>query len=134
MPRSTNLEQRCWRVFYTLPRAEKKCEARPAAAGFDSYLFARVSERERFGVLQDAGIVACLRLDGRLVTVSDEEMEQLQRTQQHRAGLEVVALPGLRKGGFCAGRVWSAPGPTQCHRGAAGRPVRWSLCPNVLPF
>lgn len=95
-----------WRVFYTSPRTEKKCEERLLASRLDvflpkrivvrqwkdrrmkveeplfqSYIFAHVDERERIRVLQVPGIVRCLAFGGALAALSDAEVEQLKIAQ-----------------------------------------------------
>lgn len=108
-------QERCWRVFYTFPRAEKKCEERLAQGDievflpkravlrqwkdrkkkvieplFRNYLFARVDERERLRVLRTQGIVQSVAFGGRLAEVSEEEIEQIRLAQQGGSHLSVV--------------------------------------------
>ena len=103
-----SIHKRSWRVFYTAPRAEMKCEERlrelrlhvflPKLVTekqwsdrvkkvteplFRSYIFARVDEKERLQVLRTPGIVHCLSFGGRLVRVPEEEIEQLKITQHN---------------------------------------------------
>lgn len=113
-----------WHVFYTSPRAEKKCEERLLEARiepflpkveivrqwkdrkkkveeplFRSYIFAHVNERERLWTLQTPGIVRCLAFGGVPATVSEEEIEQLKIAQNAPERLAVVdgLLPRLGK-------------------------------------
>ena len=104
-----------WRVFYTFPRAEKKCEERLAKARievflpqrsvvrqwkdrkkkvveplFRNYIFARVNERERLQVLRTQGVVQCVSFGGRLAGVSEEEVEQIRIAQKEGGRLSVV--------------------------------------------
>lgn len=109
----------CWRVFYTAPRAEKKCEdnlreqslevflpklavvrrwkngvrKRVEEPLFPNYLFARVSERDRIRVLETAGIVRSVMFDGKLAELSDEEIEQLRITQQNPEEISRILYP-----------------------------------------
>lgn len=96
-------KERVWRVFYTFPRAEKKCEKRLNEGGievylpkhtvvrqwsdrkkkvveplFRNYIFARVDERDRLRVLQTDGIVRCVAFQGKPAMVRDEEIEQIR--------------------------------------------------------
>lgn len=96
-------EEEIWRVFYTFPRAEKKCEERLEERNIDvflpkhtvirqwsdrkkkvveplfrNYIFARVDERDRLRVLQTDGIVRCISFRGKPATVRDEEIEQIK--------------------------------------------------------
>lgn len=109
---------RYWRVFYTAPRAEKKCRDRlndqnievflPTRTVerqwsdrtktvveplFRSYIFAHVHERERLTVLRTDGIVRCVAFDGKIARVRDEEIEQLKEYQKHPDRLEVIDMP-----------------------------------------
>lgn len=93
----------CWRVFYTMPRSEKKCEAELYKKGievflpkyteikqwsdrkkrvtlplFPNYIFACVHERDRLRVLQTRGIVRCIAFQGRPAMISQDEIEQLE--------------------------------------------------------
>lgn len=102
----SQLRRRVWRVFYTQPRAELKCEERVRAAGvevfvlkrevvrqwrdrkkriiepvFQSYLFARVHEAERLDVLQTGGIVKTVSFGPSFAVVSEEEIAQLRLAQ-----------------------------------------------------
>jgi transcription antitermination factor NusG len=109
---------RRWRVFYTAPRAEKRCEDRLERQGvevllpkavvirqwsdrkkkvveplFRNYIFARVDERERLQVLQAQGIVRCVSFGGQLADVSEGEIEALRIAQREPHRLTVVDLP-----------------------------------------
>ena len=102
-----------WRVFYTNPRAEKKCEERLQQQGvevflptyvavrqwkdrvkrvteplFRNYLFARVDEPGRLQVLQTPGIVRCVAFGGRIAEVNPDEIEQLRIMQNAPERLE----------------------------------------------
>ena len=112
-----------WRVFYTRPRAEMKIEQRLLHQGVDvflpkrtafrvwsdrkkkiieplfrNYLFARVSEQSRFSVLNDDGVVYCVRQGKDPATVSNREIERLKKTQRDPSRLGLVDLPKLQKG------------------------------------
>ena len=105
-----------WRVFYTAPRAEKKCEERMLEQEievflpkittrkkwkdrtkavseplFRSYIFAHVDERERVEVLQMKGIVKSLAFGGKVAEMTAEEIEQLKITQQDTEKLGLLA-------------------------------------------
>lgn len=107
-----------WRVFYTAPRAEKKCESDLDERGinvflpklatirqwkdrkkrieeplFPSYIFAQVDERDRLRVLQTPGIVRTVSFGGQLAVVSDEEIEQLKIAQRDPERLFRMANP-----------------------------------------
>lgn len=112
--------KRDWRVFYTAPRAEKKCEERLLERHlevllptyievrqwkdrkkkveeplFRNYIFARVDEKERIQVLQTQGIVTCVSFGGRPAVVPDEEIEQIRiaQTDPERLALYTAPLP-----------------------------------------
>lgn len=110
--------ERYWRVFYTAPRAEKKCEERIAERHievflptrevvrqwkdrkkkvieplFKNYIFAWVNERERVQVLQTDGVVRCVSFGGRPARVSEEEIEQIKIAQRDGSRLAVVDIP-----------------------------------------
>lgn len=93
----------CWRVFYTMPRSEKKCEGELDKKGikvflpkytqlkqwsdrkkrvtlplFPNYIFACVNEKDRLRVLQTRGIVRCIAFQGRPAEISQDEIEQLE--------------------------------------------------------
>lgn len=97
----------CWRIFYTAPRAELKCEERlleqavdvflPKIATirkwkdrkkkveealFRSYIFANVDEKDRLYVLQTPGIVRCVAFGGKLAEMTTDEIEQLKITRK----------------------------------------------------
>ncbi len=109
---------RPWRVFYTLPRAEKKCEERLAQRRvavflpkyavvrqwadrkkkvveplFRNYIFAQVDEQERLTVLQTPGIVRCVSFGGAPAEVPAAEVEQLRIAEQDPERLTVIAFP-----------------------------------------
>lgn len=114
---------RIWRVFYTRSRAEKKVEddlvrkelevflpkrvvtrqwsdrkKRVVQALFPGYIFARVDERERLSVLESEHVVRCIAMDGRVVRVSDYEIELLKSLQRDPERLEAVRLPLPERG------------------------------------
>lgn len=111
-----------WHVFYTRPRAEKKCEQqlkdhsievflpkrtvvrqwsdrrkKVSQPLFQNYIFARVSEQERIAVLRTLGIVRCVAFDGRPATITPDEIHRLRIMQLHPEWLVPVdaPLPGL---------------------------------------
>lgn len=108
-------EEQVWRVFYTFPRSEKKCEKRLIDRGieayvpkhtvirqwsdrkkkvveplFRNYLFARVDELDRLRVLQTDGIVRCVSFQGKPAVVRDEEIEQIRLAIEHGGEFAVV--------------------------------------------
>ncbi len=109
---------RYWRVFYTAPRAEKKCRDRLEDQAIDvflptrkverewsdrtktvteplfrSYIFANVNERERLTVLRTNGIVRNVSFNGKIARVRSEVIEQLKEYQKHPQTLEVIDIP-----------------------------------------
>lgn len=107
-----------WRVFYTLPRAEKKCEQRlqeqeievflPKITSihqwkdrkkavveplFRNYIFAHVDEKDRLRVLQTDGIVRSVAFNGQPAVVSDEEIEQIRIAIRDPGRLSVIDAP-----------------------------------------
>lgn len=110
--------ERVWRVFYTMARAEKKCEERLRERDFEvllpkyialrqwkdrkkkvveplfrNYIFARVNERERLQVLEVDGIVRTVSFGGRLAEVAVHEIEQLQIALRDPERLGLVDFP-----------------------------------------
>lgn len=104
-----------WRVFYTFPRAEKKCEDRlknkrievflPTFTAlrqwsdrkkkvveplFNNYIFAKVDERDRLRVLQTDGIVRCVSFDGKPAVVTEEEIDSIRRAVEYEGEFAVV--------------------------------------------
>lgn len=115
--------QKCWRVFYTHPRAEKKCEERlqeqhieaflPKYTAvrqwkdrkkkvteplFRNYVFAHVDDIERLRALQTQGIVRCVAFGGKIAEVDPEEIEQLKILQGDLEGLSAVSYPQFQIG------------------------------------
>lgn len=109
------LHERVWRVFYTFPRAEKKCEDRlcdrqievflPKCSVyrqwsdrkkkvieplFRNYIFARVNERDRLRVLQTDGIVRCVGFNGQPAVVDDQEINHIRLTITNAGEFAVV--------------------------------------------
>ncbi len=107
--------QSFWRVFYTFPRAEKKCEDRLYDRHIDvflpqytvirqwsdrkkkvveplfrNYIFAKVDERDRLRVLQTDGIVRCVTFNGRPAVVPDEEIDAVRRAISGEGEFAVV--------------------------------------------
>lgn len=118
-PRQT----RCWRVFYTMARNEKRCEERLAGEQievflpkrvvwrqwkdrkkkvveplFSNYIFAYVDEGERLRVLQTEGIVRCVSFGARLAEVTKDEIAQLRITQQDPERIHAVDFPLPQRG------------------------------------
>lgn len=112
-----------WRVFYTLPRAEKRCEERlreqrveaflPKYTAvrqwkdrkkkvteplFRNYVFARVDDRERLRALQTQGIVRCITFGGKIAEVDPEEIEQLKILQGDPERLAAVSYSRFQIG------------------------------------
>ncbi len=127
-----------WRVFYTRPRAEKRCEACLAECGVDvylpkrkvvrqwrdrrkkvsvplfpNYIFARVNESDRIRVLKVNGIARCLAFGGKLARLAPKEIEQLRILEKYPHRLEAVEgpLPALGE------RVEIKSGPMRGIRG-----------------
>ena len=96
-------QSKIWRVFYTKPRSEKRAARRLEQDGyqillplrasirqwsdrkklveeplFPGYLFARVDEKERLGVLQDEAIVRCVAFGGKLTVVTAKDIALLK--------------------------------------------------------
>lgn len=117
----TKPTQTKWRVFYTRARAEKRCHERLIAGGIDSllptytslntwsdrkkrvvqplfnnYIFARVDESDRISVLQTQGIAYCVKLGSRFAEVSQQEIDQIQMTQQDQENIAQwpYSMPG----------------------------------------
>jgi len=105
-----------WLVFYTMARAEKKCEERLLEQSvevfvpkcqvirqwkdrkkkvtvplFPNYLFANVDEYDRLKVLQTNGIVRMITFNGQPAELTDEEIEQLRITQNAPELLEALS-------------------------------------------
>ncbi len=112
-----------WRVFYTTPRAEKKCESRLQDSGievllpkrivirqwadrkkkiieplFPNYIFARVDEALRLRVLQTDGIVRTVSFGSEFAIISEEEIKNLILTQNDPSRLELFGTPLPPKG------------------------------------
>lgn len=116
--RGVDLRPEPWRVFYTRPRAEKKCEERLRNCRievflpqrtvvqqwkdrkqkvtqplFQNYIFARVDEQERIAVLRSPGIVRCVAFGGRPASITEDEIERLRIMQTRPEWLEPVDVP-----------------------------------------
>lgn len=112
------VNQHCWRVFYTKPRAEQACELRLDNLGVDvflpkrtmirtwsdrkkkvveplfrSYIFANVNELGRLQVLQDSGIVTTIRDANGFAALTDSEIEALKMTQRDPEKLGTIDFP-----------------------------------------
>lgn len=132
-------QQSLWRVFYTFPRAEKKCEDRLYNRHIDvflpkytvvrqwsdrkkkvveplfrNYIFARVTERDRLRVLQTDGIVRCVTFNGKPAVVSDEEIESVRLAISSEGEFAVVDFVPRPKPGS---KVVVIEGPMQGLRG-----------------
>lgn len=108
-------QDQVWRVFYTFPRSEKKCEERLCERSievflpkhtvirqwsdrkkkvveplFRNYIFAHVDERDRLRVLQTDGIVRCVSFEGSPAVVRDEEIEQIRIALENGSDFAVV--------------------------------------------
>lgn len=115
--------QKCWRVFYTMARAEKQCESLLVRKGFDvllpkaevmrqwkdrkkkvveplfkNYIFACVNEAERLQVLRTQGIVRTVAFQGKLAQLSSHEVEQLRILQRDPFVVRAVGVPLPAKG------------------------------------
>ena len=117
------MKSKSWLVFYTAPRAEKKCEdlllerdievllpkrtvlrwwkdrkKKVIEPLFPNYIFAHADERDRLRVLQTDGIVRSVWLGGKLAALRLEEVEQLLITQRATERLDLGAYPLPAKG------------------------------------
>jgi transcription antitermination factor NusG len=117
MPTAARAPRR-WRLFYTAPRAERRCERRLLGDGveafvpcqttvrqwsdrrkrvveplFPNYLFARVDERDRLATLQTPGVVRAVAFDGRPAEVSAEEIAWLRLLEATEDRVEPVPAP-----------------------------------------
>lgn len=139
-------QERFWRVFYTFPRAEKKCEQRLNDQSIEAYLpkhtvvrqwsdrkkkvveplfrnyiFAHVDERERLRVLQTDGIVRCVSFQGEPAIVQAEVIEQLKIALERGDGFAVVDYVPRPKIGskvvVTEGPMRGLRGEVQEHRG-----------------
>jgi transcription antitermination factor NusG len=104
-----------WAVVYTRSRAEKQLHEFLQEQGietylplrkvlrqwsdrkkwveeplFRSYLFVRITEKERFKVLNTPGAVNYISFEGRMATVRDEEIDCIRRLTLCEPGLEAV--------------------------------------------
>jgi transcription antitermination factor NusG len=107
MSQSIHRPPQHWRVFYTMARAEKKCETllqdraidvflpkvttlrtwkdrkkKVTEPLFRNYIFAHVDEGERLRVLRTRGIVRCVTFNGQPAIVDADVIEQLQIAQK----------------------------------------------------
>jgi len=113
MIRQPGKKQKIWLVFYTTPRAEKKCELRIDERGIDvllpkrivirqwkdrkkkvieplfpNYIFAHVDEGDRLRVLQTDGIVRTVSFGKNFAEISNEEIENIKISQNDPSRLE----------------------------------------------
>ncbi len=102
LPKKDN-ETKYWTAFYTKPQNEKKVAERLAVNGFEvycpvtesiriwsdrkkkikqplfkSYVFVRVNEKERLGVLEDHAVIFNLHWLKKPAVIRDEEIEAIQ--------------------------------------------------------
>lgn len=139
-------QERLWRVFYTFPRAEKKCEERLINQDIEAYLpkhtvvrqwsdrkkkvveplfrnyiFAHVDERQRLQALQTDGIVRCVTFQGKPAVVQDEVIENLRLALEKGDGFAVVEFVPRPKIGtkvaVTEGPMKGLRGEVQEHRG-----------------
>jgi transcription antitermination factor NusG len=113
-----------WHVVYTKPRNEKKVASRLEQQGYDiycpliktlrqwsdrkkkvqvpmfpSYVFVRVDEKERQGVLHDPGVLNYVFWLGKPAVVRDKEMDAVRQIAEK--GEEITVQSGrLEKGQF----------------------------------
>lgn len=149
-----------WRIFYTAPRAEMKCEERlldqavdvflPKIATirrwkdrkkkieealFRSYIFVNVDEKERLQVLQTPGIVRCVAFGGKLAAMTTDEIEQLKITQQDPEKLTLFG-PGIPEVGkevtVTEGPMQGLSGEVIQHRGQTHVIVRIATLKQVV--
>lgn len=122
-PRIREVHEHLWRVFFTQPRAEMAAEKRLQQRGVDvllpkrsvlrtwsdrkkkviepmfrSYLFAKVNELGRMGVLRDDGVLTTLRDAEGFAQLRTEEIDALRRSQTDPERLDVVEFPLLPVG------------------------------------
>ena len=94
---------------------------------FKSYIFGRVTERERLEALQIKGIVRSLVFGGQLAEMTPGEIEQLKLTQQDpaRLGLMEHWMPGVgRQVQVTRGPMKGLKGEVLQHRGQSYVVVR----------
>lgn len=143
-----------WRVFYTKPRAEKKCACLLGEQNVDvflpiktvvrqwkdrkkkideplfpNYIFARVDERERIGVLSTSGIVRCVTFGGSPAEITQTEISKLKLLQARPDWLESICGQHLKVGTGVtieAGPLRGLCGEIIEHRGATRLLVRIS--------
>lgn len=107
-----------WHVFYTKPRSEKKAEKRLLAQGysvlvpkaeeirqwsdrkkkvivplFAGYLFAKVDEKSRLGVLQTPEILCDIKFGGQPAVLQPKEIENLKIIQKKPDFIHPVDTP-----------------------------------------
>lgn len=119
---STTVRRQVWRVFYTLPKAERKTAQFLLNEGFQvivptrlvqkqwsdrkkiveevlfpNYLFGFVNESERNTLLRTNGIVRSLAERGKPVQLSQHEMDQILITQQDKQVIlppeKIITIP-----------------------------------------
>ena len=149
----TDEPARCWRVFYTRSRAEKRCAERLEDDGvevllplrrvtrrwsdrekvveeplFKGYVFARVDEAERLRALQTDGVVRCLHVGGRPAEMRPEEVERLRALQRAPGLVDAVVRDAFPEGA----EVYVANGPLAGLRGRVlGHPKARQLLVEV---
>ena len=135
---SDNQNNKKWLVIYTTPRAEKKVDDRLKEQGietylslyttirqwsdrkkkvelplFNSYVFVRVGEKERFKVLETYGVVRFLYFLRQPAVVRDKEIEAIRLFLHQTEGLKIKVEVGQK--------VEIASGPME---GVYGKVVR----------
>lgn len=147
------LPDRTWRVFYCRPRAEARAAERLEAAGvetflplratlrqwsdrrkrvlvplFPGYLFAHVTERERYDALQDEAVVKTVAFGGTPAVVPAAEIALLRALQAAPDALEAVDRAAFPVGA----EVVVARGPLAGVRGrVTGHPRAQTLLVEV---
>lgn len=116
-------EQKKWNVLYTRSRHEQKCIELIARLGiealcptiktkrqwsdrikkisvplFPSYVFVKLSEKERQSVVNVPGVVKFVSWEGRPAEVSQREMKRIQELQGREGEVEILELNHLAKG------------------------------------
>lgn len=114
-------DSKSWLVIYTTPRAEKKANERLAEQGietylplyktirqwsdrkkkveiplFNSYVFVKVSEKERLSVLETDGVVRFLYFLGKPAVVRQKEIDAIRLFLQETEGLKIKVEVGQK--------------------------------------
>jgi len=110
----TKKDDKNWYVVYTKPRNEKKATSRLLSKGieaycplvktlriwsdrkkkvwipmFTSYVFVRITEKERLKVLQDMGVLNFIYWLGKPAVVRDEEIEAIKNIAEYSEDIKI---------------------------------------------